>query len=247
MAAHVNPASTPPVDGEAATVVVLRDGAAGLEVLLLERLSTGSFGGAWAFPGGRVDPEDSLPGDPEDGADDGGSSTDAAVTAPARVRRAAVRETREETGLVLNDSGLVAFSRWVPPAQVPKRLVTWFFLAADPGGELLISAHEHVDSVWMEPAAALDSHATGTLTLFPPTWITLNALRGASSVAAALASAPQPPALFSSVQLRDESGRMTAVLWEGDAQYRDLDAPGTARHRLTTARLPWVYEQLKRE
>ncbi|GAB3272328.1 hypothetical protein GCM10027449_08810 [Sinomonas notoginsengisoli] len=241
----MKPVPNPPVDGEAATVVVLRDGVAGLEVLLLERLSTGSFGGAWAFPGGRVDPEDSLPGDPEEGADDVGSSRGAAVTAPVRVRRAAVRETLEETGLVLSDSGLVAFSRWVPPAQVPKRLVTWFFLAADPGGELLISAHEHVDSIWMEPAAALEHHAKGSLTLFPPTWITLNALRGASSVASALSAAPQPPAIFASVQLRDESGRMTAVLWEGDAQYGDPEALGTARHRLTVARLPWVYEQPK--
>ena len=43
----------------AATVVILRDGAHGLEVLLGRRSSKLAFhGGAWVFPGGRIDPED---------------------------------------------------------------------------------------------------------------------------------------------------------------------------------------------
>ena len=42
----------------AATVIVLRDGGAGLEALLLRREERGTFGGMWVFPGGRVDPAD---------------------------------------------------------------------------------------------------------------------------------------------------------------------------------------------
>ena len=43
----------------AATVVLLRDGEAGIEVLLGRRSSRLDFhGGAWVFPGGRIDPED---------------------------------------------------------------------------------------------------------------------------------------------------------------------------------------------
>ena len=240
MAADVDPTPEPQIVGEAATVVVLRDGPAGPEALLLERLSTGSFGGAWAFPGGRVDPEDSLPEDP---ARDGEASSGAALAMPLRVRRAAVRETREETGLVLSEHSLVAFSRWVPPLRVPKRLVTWFFLASDPGGELAVSADEHVDSAWLPPAEALRLHAAGELQLFPPTWITLDALAGFPSVGDALASAPRPPQQFESFQLRGENGRLEAVLWAGDAQYGDPTAAGTARHRLTVSRLPWVYER----
>ena len=43
----------------AATVVLLRDGDDGLEVLLARRSSKLAFhGGAWVFPGGRIDPDD---------------------------------------------------------------------------------------------------------------------------------------------------------------------------------------------
>ena len=45
-----------PID--AATVVVARDSADGVEVLMLRRNSKIYFGGMWVFPGGRVDPED---------------------------------------------------------------------------------------------------------------------------------------------------------------------------------------------
>jgi 8-oxo-dGTP pyrophosphatase MutT (NUDIX family) len=47
----------------AATVVLLREGRDGLEVLLLQRARTSGFvPGAWVFPGGRVDPSDADPG-----------------------------------------------------------------------------------------------------------------------------------------------------------------------------------------
>ena len=48
---------TPPLD--AASVVMLRDGARGLEVLLLRRHANSSvLGGAYVFPGGKVDAAD---------------------------------------------------------------------------------------------------------------------------------------------------------------------------------------------
>src|SRR6187399_1716754 len=66
----------------AATVVLLRDGDHGLEVLMIERPDRGSFAGAWVFPGGKLDPGD---GDPAD--------------EPATALRAGTRETWEETGV----------------------------------------------------------------------------------------------------------------------------------------------------
>lgn len=245
MAPDANPAPEAPIVGEAATVVVLRDGSAGVEALLLERLHTGSFGGAWAFPGGRVDPEDSRPDDSQaaDSAHDADASSGGPVAVPLRALRAAVRETREETGLVLPEQSLVAFSDWVPPVRVHKRLVTWFFLAPDPGGELIIGADEHVGFAWLPPVEALRMHAAGEIQLYPPTWITLDALAGVSSAAEALAAASRPVAEFASYQLSGEGGRLEAVLWAGDAQYGNPSATGTARHRLTVSRLPWVYER----
>ena len=42
----------------AATVVLLRDGNAGVEVLMLKKNSKITFGGMWVFPGGKIDAED---------------------------------------------------------------------------------------------------------------------------------------------------------------------------------------------
>ena len=47
----------------AATVIVLREGATGPEVLMIERPDRGSFAGAWVFPGGKVEPADRLADD----------------------------------------------------------------------------------------------------------------------------------------------------------------------------------------
>src|SRR5690348_5643849 len=98
----------------AATVVVVRDGAAGIEVLLLRRSARPPFGGMWVFPGGRVEPGDADPSRPMDEL--------------AAARRAAVRETREEAGLVLDAATLVPMSHWTPPGITPRRFTTWFFL-----------------------------------------------------------------------------------------------------------------------
>ena len=94
----------------AATVVLLRPGTAGLEVLLTHRPATMAFaGGAHVFPGGRVDPADS---DPVLAARSVLRATDAAaalggdlapeVALAAHV--AALRELFEEAGVLLADT-----------------------------------------------------------------------------------------------------------------------------------------------
>ena len=87
----------------AATVVLLRDGDDGPEVLLAKRSSKLAFhGGAWVFPGGRVDPEDYA-----DDVDD----------EFAAARRAAAREALEEAGLHVDPDTLVHVSNWTTPAS----------------------------------------------------------------------------------------------------------------------------------
>jgi 8-oxo-dGTP pyrophosphatase MutT (NUDIX family) len=66
----------------AATVIVLRGGGDGLEVLLVQRNPAARFmGGAWVFPGGAVDRTEGE-GD-------------------AALRAAGVRELQEEAGITL--------------------------------------------------------------------------------------------------------------------------------------------------
>jgi len=81
----------------AATVVLLRDSAAGLETLLLRRNSQIAFGGMWVFPGGRVDDGDRAGLAPDDGL--------------GAARRAAIREAQEEAGLIVPEGLLVPLSQ----------------------------------------------------------------------------------------------------------------------------------------
>ena len=99
---------------QAASVIVLRGGGAGLDVLLLRRNPAARFmGGVWVFPGGAVDAHEG----------EGDSSH----------RVAAVREVEEESGLRLPDpAALVKFSRWITPPQIRIRFDTHFFLALAP-------------------------------------------------------------------------------------------------------------------
>jgi 8-oxo-dGTP pyrophosphatase MutT (NUDIX family) len=55
-----DPNEEPTVPQPAATVLLVRDAADGVEVFLVERASKANFGGAFVFPGGKVDPEDGL-------------------------------------------------------------------------------------------------------------------------------------------------------------------------------------------
>ncbi len=136
----------------AATVILLRGGDSGLEVLLAQRTPKARFmGGAWVFPGGAV-------GD-QDGDGDAG------------LRAAAARELREEVGIELADPAeLVAFSRWITPAAVRIRYDTLFFLATLPQGAVpRVDGEEMVNAGWYTPAAALQAAHDGEILLVFPT------------------------------------------------------------------------------
>ena len=112
----------------AASLLLLTDGADGrVRVLMVQRAKTMKFlPDVWAFPGGAVDPADTA--SPLGGGD--------SVLGP--LRAAAVRETREETGLECalpaGDANAVGAAlpvcgHWVTPKEEGKRRFdTWFFL-----------------------------------------------------------------------------------------------------------------------
>jgi len=206
----------------AGTALIVRDGDAGPEVLLIQRPDRGSFGGAWVFPGGKVEASDRE-----------GLAVDA--TEEDVARRAAVRESLEETGLEIEP--VVTLSQWDPPVGAKVRIRTWFFIARAIGGELAPSPDEVVGWEWVRPRDVLDRHATADVTLYPPTWVTLNALADASDSDALIARATFER--FSTTARQAATGLM--LVWQGDAAFETEGGAGAARHRLEVGVLPWVY------
>lgn len=98
----------------AATVTLVRDARAGIEVLMLQRnFESGFMPGVFLFPGGAIDPEDHAPGVLErcSGPDDGQAS--AALELPhggLAYWAAAIRESFEEAGVLLayDENGVLA-------------------------------------------------------------------------------------------------------------------------------------------
>jgi len=202
-------APTPP--RQAATVILLRGGADTLEILLVRRTPKAKFmGGVWVFPGGAVDADDEDDGDDKDSNSDGNRAH----------RAAAIRELREEAGIVLEDpTALVAFSRWITPAEVRIRFDTHFFLAPLPAGqEPHVDGEECVEHGWFSPQAALGAHAAGEIVLVFPTIAHLQQLARFSSAEALLEHARDlvVEPIMPRVILEGDSAR---VLMPGDPGY----------------------------
>ncbi len=211
----------------AATVVLVRNGADGLETLLLRRNSAIAFGGMWVFPGGRIDDADRRDVPP-------GEDIVAA-------RRAAVREAREEAGLP--EDTLIALSHWSPPAMAPKRFLTWFFLAPATSDAVTIDRGEIHEHVWLRPADALARRNALEIELAPPTWVTLEWLASHADVAASVAAATAcDPERFETRIATGSDGPI--ALWHGDVAYASDDLEGEGpRHRLYMRASGWRYER----
>jgi 8-oxo-dGTP pyrophosphatase MutT (NUDIX family) len=213
----------------AATVILARDGADGVEVLMLRRSSRGAFGGMWVFPGGQVENDDVDPAAPDDEL--------------AAACRAAVREAKEEAALAIDPAALVPFSHWVPPPVAPKRFSTWFFLAPAPtASEVAVDGAEIHDHEWLRPAAAIAARDAGEIELAPPTWVTLWRLSTAESVedAVRLARQSEPQRFVTHMYFPDG---VPVAVWHDDIAYDDgdLGQPGP-RHRLSMLPDGWHYE-----
>jgi 8-oxo-dGTP pyrophosphatase MutT (NUDIX family) len=192
---------TPPRD--AATVILLRPGAAGLEVLLVKRNPAQRFmGGAWVFPGGAVD------------------AGDAEGDQPHRV--AAVREVAEEAGIALpGPQALVPFSRWITPAQIKIRFDTLFYLAELPDGEeASADGDECVDARWFAPRDALSAYEREEIQLVFPTIKTLEQLAAHASPADAIAAARASDLQPVEPRVRVEGDRARLLL-PGEPGYED--------------------------
>jgi len=149
-------AATPVVEARAAaTVVILRPGEGGLEVLLTRRPSTMRFGpDLMVFPGGRLE-------------------------AGETAREAAIRETFEEVSIRLEPGELVPMTRWVTPTNLPIRFDARFFgVVVPPDTRARPDPDEVVDARWLRATSALEAMATGELAMWQPTVVSLQQLEG---------------------------------------------------------------------
>jgi 8-oxo-dGTP pyrophosphatase MutT (NUDIX family) len=206
----------------AATVVVVREGRDAPELLLLRRNSKLAFhGGAWVFPGGRVDPHE---GEGEPAA-----------------RRAAAREAREEAGLELDPASLVQISHWTTPEGQPRRFATWFYIAQLGRDEVRIDGGEIHEHRWFTADDALAAQRAKTIELPPPTFVTLSIMREHRAAADAIAAAAaREPFVYLPRFMKLASG--FGSLYPGDAGWetRDPELAG-ARHRLLMLEDGWRY------
>jgi 8-oxo-dGTP pyrophosphatase MutT (NUDIX family) len=162
----------------ASTVVLVRENSEinGVETLLLLRNTALTFeGGAWVFPGGKVDACDypKVPGE----------------LAPAQLHHlaainAGIRETQEEAGLLLSPDHLIPIAHWTTPPGLSRRYATWFFLCPLHNDvEIMVDDDEILDYQWLSPAAALQAHSAGLIRLPVPTAYTLKSFLPFQSMA----------------------------------------------------------------
>ena len=200
-----------------ATVVLVRDGNDGLEVLMVCRSKqVKHMGGMWVFPGGRVDPEDQR-----DGADEYRAALNAAI-----------RETEEEAGLNIAADHLYYASHWTTPEGAKKRFATWFFIGVlEQDQEVVVDGGEISHHRWVKPSDALAEQSRGELHLMTPTYITLLELNNFRDCAEVRRVAPiSEPVIFAPrvTQLDEE----LHFLYEGDAGFEDHDPAAVgSRHR----------------
>ncbi|HEY7589839.1 MAG TPA: NUDIX domain-containing protein [Candidatus Limnocylindrales bacterium] len=193
--------NSPAVPRPAATVVLLRAGRRGLEVLLTKRPATMAFApDVFVFPGGAIDAAD---GNAETAAirelfEEAGvlltepsAEPSAEAPRPASIRRArrslldgtaSMRDVAADLGVALRPDRLVPLSRWVTPPFVERRFDVRFFAAElPPRVRPSFVGDEVVEHRWMTPRSALQARAAGLLDLWVPTSATLQQLEHARS------------------------------------------------------------------
>lgn len=193
----------------AASIILVRDGNTGMEVLMMERAKTMRFApGAFVFPGGKVDDEDR---NYEQWVN---FSTSDIHKNDLHFRVAALRELYEETsvlllknkvsqvkkaqhflgyvqscGDLLDTNSLVPFAHWVTPETMPRRFDTHFYLAAHNGQAAEHDGDEAVSLRWVAPEKLLQDWHEDKVPLMFPTRLNLMKLARAQTVDQALKQA----------------------------------------------------------
>lgn len=208
----------------AATLIPIRDGENGIEVLMLKRQKRSSFlPNVWVFPGGALDDEDQQDN----------------IWASAAA--AAVRETQEEAGFDFQEESLIPFSRWIAPKEAKKRFDTYFFLAQTQQDKPTLQLDEVTDSQWITPRLALKQHHNHQLSIIPPTMVSLSWLSHFHSAEQTINFFKQKTAFTFAPKVCFQ-GSDTLMLYPGDCAFdsEDLSLNGE-RHRCLLKAQAWHY------
>ena len=207
----LHPQRDPATPRPAATVLLLRDSDAGIEVLMTRRSMTASFApGAYVFPGGGVDLLDAAT---HVHASRRATQIDLHLTQAI----AAIRESFEELGvliakrsdgtcatqeditaidrkqpfaaqcaargLTLCGADVFVLAHWITDRDLPRRFDVPFLVARMPEGQTPVADEtEQFEPVWVRPVDALTRHAAGTFFIIFPTIRTLERLKDFASV-----------------------------------------------------------------
>lgn len=223
----LHPQREPAVPRPAATVLLLRDGPQGMEVLMTRRSAKASFApGAYVFPGGGIDPAD---------AQAHALAARRATQDDQRLTQAiaAIRESFEELGILLarrrdgrpvspqelaaldrhapffaqcEQHGLVLaadevflLAHWITDRDLPRRFDVPFLVARMPEGQQPVADEaEQFEPVWVRPAEALQRHAAGQFFMIFPTIRTLERLQKFDTAGAVLAACAGEKPLWTS-------------------------------------------------
>ena len=196
---------------DASTLLLLRDlpveQGGGWEVLMTRRSDKASFlPGAYVFPGGGIEPQDSESGDwllcrPQIQADaeqlrfalaalrenfeemglllavDGEGQPISPAQLAALDRQAPLWPQLQAQGLRLDARGVWQLAHWSADPIVDKRFAVPFFIARMPEGQTPIADEsEQFEPVWVQAAHALAEHEAGRMPMIYPTIHTLKRL-----------------------------------------------------------------------
>ncbi|MFY7980800.1 MAG: MBL fold metallo-hydrolase [Limnohabitans sp.] len=195
----------------AATVLLLRDGPQGIEVLMTRRAMTASFApGAYVFPGGGIDAADAQA---HSMAQRRPKQSDLHLTQAI----AAIRESFEELGilfarhadgrwadhsdiaqidrqkpfaaqcqargLTLAADQVFVLAHWITDRDLPRRFDVPFLVARMPEGQTPVADEsEQFEPVWVRPVDALTRHEAGQFFIIFPTIRTLDRLKAFATV-----------------------------------------------------------------
>ena len=219
---------------DASTVVLLRDAPSGLEVFLMKRSGLSDvLGGAYVFPGGKLDAADVIDDMPNRLAE-GASLAVTAQAAELLKNGNSFPAILAQLGLRLQTQHVQPWARWITPklASVStKRFDTRFFIAAVPHHQTAVHDNfETTESVWLAPRAALEEYWSGGIALAPPQIMSLAHLSHHRTVASALAEARSKPPAVIEPEPFDFEGLRT-ITYPGDLQHsiRERALPGPTR------------------